>query len=189
MSERQKFLVHACQILIRSFAFRKSFAHFDLQLLDSLPHLPAGRQVEPKEGSLFQNLSLHSYNVLRCFKKKPARRHTQTTTSTKTYQPPNQHAGMKQALRYANNEKLLNYPDWKERVHKACIRACEGDQTRTGIIMLYLSRWSSPLMSSQLRNLCQSFAHRFNIWLFRSSLLSYYCCDPVNRASWLPPHY
>ena len=65
---------------------------------------------------------------------------------------------MKQALRYANNEKLLNYPDWKERVHKACIRACEGDQTRTGIIMLYLSRWSSPLMSSQLRNLCQSFA-------------------------------
>jgi hypothetical protein len=50
------------------------------------------------------------------------------------HQPPNQHAGMKQALRYANNEKLLNYPDWKERVHKACIRACEGDQTRTGII-------------------------------------------------------
>jgi len=123
------------------------------------------------------------------FQKKPARRHTQTSTSTKTYQPPNQHAGMKQALRYANNEKLLNYPDWKERVHKACIRACEGDQTRTGIIMLYLSRWSSPLMSSQIRSLCQSFAHRFNIWLFRSSLLSYYCCDPVNRASWLPPHY
>lgn len=111
------------------------------------------------------------------FQKKPARRHTQTTTSTKTYQPPNQHAGMKQALRYANNEKLLNYPDWKERVHKACIRACEGDQTRTGIIMLYLSRWSSPLMSSQLRNLCQSFARS------SYSLLRGYHFEPCPRPA------
>ena len=84
---------------------------------------------------------------------------------------------MKQALRYANNEKLLNYPDWKERVHKACIRACEGDQTRTGIIMLYLSRWSSPLMSSQLRNLCQSFARS------SYSLLRGYHIEPCPRPA------
>lgn len=84
------------------------------------------------------------------------------------------HAGMKQALCCANNEKTTNQ---KERVRKACHRAWIGGQATPGIIMLHLSRWPSPLISSQLRILCQSFAH------FSYLLLRGYHFEPCPRPA------
>lgn len=84
------------------------------------------------------------------------------------------HAGVKQALCCANNEKTTNQ---KERVRKACHRAWIGGQATPGIIMLHLSRWPSPLISSQLRILCQSFAH------FSYLLLRGYHFEPCPRPA------